>query len=194
MVEKISKKPTVAPSIETAAAKKAVNLVWAIHEFAISDIRNNGRLLSQKAAAQKREQDQLDLQQKRQKGRYDTSAKWSFAKIADGAVKTCGLFATGITLNAIGNQTLIGLWANATPEGKNTIINGASTVIGQFSGAMEGKHQASIQTTGASEIEAARLKQTAVSDDKRRVDDYASSSNQTFIQALRQAAESLKPR
>jgi hypothetical protein len=194
MLEKISKKPTAAPSIETAAIKKPVNLVWAIHEFAISDIGNNGRLLSEKAAAQKREQDQLDRQQKRQKTRYDSSANWSFAKILDGTVKTCGLFATGVALNVFGNQTLIGLWGNTSAEGRNTIINGASSVIGQFSGAMEGKHQASIQTTGASEIESARLKQTAASDDKRRIDDYASSSNQTFIQALQKAAESLKPR
>jgi hypothetical protein len=66
--------------------------------------------------------------------------------------------------------------------------------VGQFCGSVEGQRQGEIQTTGASQIEEARLKQTATSDDKRRTEDYSSSSNQSWMQALHQAAEGIKPR
>jgi hypothetical protein len=189
MIEKVTPK---AINIAASEIKEPVNLVWAIYEFAIADIKNNGHLLSQKASQQKREQERLDAQQKRQKGRYDSSSKWSFGKIADGSIKAAGLFMVKTGASHLG--TPLDLANDAILNNINTAVTGVSSVVGQFCGSVEGQRQGEIQTTGASQIEEARLKQTATSDDKRRTEDYSSSSNQSWMQALHQAAEGIKPR
>ena len=189
-VEKVSETTAAVAPITI----EAPNIICAIYDLAISEIKNGGQILSKKSAMQRNEEARMERVQKQQKSRYDHAGFWSKAKIADGVMKTTGLILTGFVLNTLGNENLLNIWNGASAEGKNTIISGASSVIGQLASAKEGSYQGDIQSIGASEIELARLKQTAVSDDKRRLEDYSSSSNQTWMQAIQKAAESVKPR
>lgn len=180
----------------TAPIQPEQNLVLAIYSMAVSDIRTQGRLHSEKTRLQKRLEDDVKTAYEKQKGRYTTVSKFSLGKISDGALKVAGLYFLqqgGFinNLNLLPADIFDPVRGN---EARNMIVSGVSSILGQGLGTGESSYQGEIQSKGTSETEAARLAQTAGTEDTRRFGEQMTSTNQTYLQALQKAAEGIKPR